>query len=70
MKKGNLTGALMETVDNLEPMENPRRASRNAALEALDLLGAHTHHDNDLHIASRLLALIATINGPGDDSKH
>lgn len=65
---------LIEVVQSVGvlPVEDPRRASRRAALEALDYIHHHTTEaeDCDLRIAARLLAVIATINGPGNDRRH
>lgn len=56
------------------PMGDPRRASRQAAIQALDGL-AHLSDlspciEQDLRLVKRLVAVIAAINGPGEEQKH
>lgn len=64
----------LEVLDDTPPMERPRQATRKAAVAALDRLQEHAlatnEADHDLRIVGRLLAVIATINGPGDDKTH
>lgn len=59
---------MVEAVEQgVEPLADPRKASRAAALEALHRLRGHlaeNHElDSDVRIAGRLLAVIAAING-------